>query len=53
MKVGGADNFVSYLGCVAAVGSKDGFIYSASLGNFTYGDPAPVSHFNPPMTTEV
>ena len=46
-------SFFSLAGCVAAVGSRDGFIYSASFGNFTYGDPAPISHSNPPMTNEV
>ena len=35
------------------MGSRDGFIYSASFGNFTYGDPAPISRSNPPMTNEV
>lgn len=43
----------TFPGCVAAVGSRDGFIYSASFGNFTYGDPAPISRSNPPMTNEV
>ena len=40
-------------GCVAAVGDKDGLLYLKDLGNFTYGDPAPVSQGNPPMTRAV
>ena len=40
-------------GCVAAVGDKDGFLYLSTPGNFTYGEPAPVTHFSPPMTNTV
>ena len=40
-------------GCVAAVGDETGFLYSNSVGSFTYGGPDPVTHTNPPMTTTV
>ena len=28
-------------------------MYSQPVGTFTYGEPDPVSHTNPPMTTDV
>ena len=40
-------------GCVAAVANQSGLIYTQPLGSFTYGDPDPVSHTNPPMTVDV
>ena len=41
------------LGCVAAVGNRSGFMYTQSLGSFTYGEPVPVTHNNPSMSTDV
>ena len=43
----------SYVGCVAAVGNQSGFMYTQSVGSFTYGEPAPVTHTNPAMNTDV
>jgi hypothetical protein len=43
----------TFPGCVAAVGNEGGLIYTQPLGSFTYGDPDPVSHTNPPMTPDV
>ena len=44
---------VVFLGCVAAVGNQSGFMYTQSVGSFTYGEPAPVTHTNPSMSTDV
>jgi len=40
-------------GCVAAVGGKEGLLYLSTPGNFTYGEPAPILQYNPPMTNIV
>jgi hypothetical protein len=42
----------TFPGCVAAVGNRSGFMYTQSLGSFTYGEPAPVTHTNPSMSTD-
>ena len=41
------------VGCVAGVGNESGLMYTQPLGSFTYGDPDPVSHTNPPMKADV
>ncbi|KAL5477256.1 hypothetical protein EMCRGX_G024025 [Ephydatia muelleri] len=40
----------TFPGYVAGVANKSGFIYLSAYGSFTYGDPAPVTNTNPPMT---
>ena len=52
---GGGAEFADFnpSGCVAAVGGKEGLLYLSTPGNFTYGELAPVSQSNPPMTNTV
>lgn len=52
---GGAEFLLYHVpsGCVAAVGDKDGFLFLSTPGNFTYGEPAPITNSNPPMTNNV
>ena len=38
---------------MAAVGGKEGLLYLSTPGNFTYGEPAPILQYNPPMTNTV
>eukprot|EP00051_Salpingoeca_urceolata_P028974 m.488592 g.488592 ORF g.488592 m.488592 type:complete len:467 (-) comp25931_c0_seq1:75-1475(-) len=46
------DNHHSFPGCVAAVAKGANLLYLQPLGNFTYGEAAPMSHgTNPPMAS--
>eukprot|EP01121_Diplochlamys_sp_Union-15-3_P012770 TRINITY_DN3873_c0_g1_i1.p1 TRINITY_DN3873_c0_g1~~TRINITY_DN3873_c0_g1_i1.p1 ORF type:complete len:481 (-),score=72.54 TRINITY_DN3873_c0_g1_i1:39-1406(-) len=37
-------------GAVAIVGTEKGILYQRAIGSFTYGLPAPVNKYNPPVT---
>eukprot|EP01113_Clastostelium_recurvatum_P005287 TRINITY_DN1235_c0_g1_i2.p2 TRINITY_DN1235_c0_g1~~TRINITY_DN1235_c0_g1_i2.p2 ORF type:complete len:460 (-),score=136.61 TRINITY_DN1235_c0_g1_i2:1415-2794(-) len=39
-------------GCTAVVGTRQGVLYSAAVGNFTYGTNPPYNSNNPPMTLD-